>query len=74
VNNTRIKFCGITRQSDAMDAATLGVDALGFVFYPPSPRFIQPAKAAQIIAALPPFVTAVGLFVNAPTPEIERII
>ena len=67
-NRTRVKFCGMTRYEDARYAAELGVDALGFVFYEPSPRFIVPDKAADIIGRLPPFLTTVGLFVDA-TPE-----
>jgi phosphoribosylanthranilate isomerase len=62
---TRIKICGITRGEDAAAAADAGADAVGFVFYPPSPRAVEPARAAEIVAALPPFVTSVGLFVNA---------
>ncbi len=67
-HRTRIKVCGITRLQDALAAARLGVDAVGFVFYDRSPRHVSPAHAASIIRALPPFVSAVGLFVN-PTQE-----
>jgi len=66
---TRIKVCGITRLEDAQLASQLGVDAIGFVFYPKSPRYISPDRAATIIRQLPPFVSAVGLFVN-PTQEM----
>jgi len=71
---TRIKVCGITRQQDALRAAALGVDALGFVFYQASPRYIEPAAAAAIIHSLPPFVSAVGLFVNAAQQEVDAVL
>lgn len=71
---TRVKICGITREPDALDAVRLGVDALGFVFYPPSPRFVAAERAAAIVAALPPFVTTVGLFVDATTAEVEAVL
>ncbi len=62
---TRVKICGITRPEDGREAARLGADAIGLVFYPPSPRAVTPAQAAAIVRELPPFVTTVGLFVNA---------
>jgi phosphoribosylanthranilate isomerase len=61
----KIKFCGLTNLDDSKAAVEAGADALGFVFYPPSPRFVAPADAAGIIAQLPPFVSTVGLFVDA---------
>jgi phosphoribosylanthranilate isomerase len=61
---TRIKMCGFTRVDDARDAAAAGVDAIGMVFWPGSPRCVTPEQASAIVASLPPFVTTVGVFVN----------
>lgn len=66
---TRVKICGFTRPEDARTAAILGVDAMGLVFYPASPRNVTLDLARQIAAMLPPFVTLVGLFVDA-RPEV----
>lgn len=63
---TRVKICGITRAGDAARAAGLGADAIGLVFHPGSARAVDPARAAAIVRGLPPFVTVVGLFVDAP--------
>jgi phosphoribosylanthranilate isomerase len=65
MSRTRIKICGIKEPAHARLAADAGADAIGLVFYPPSPRFLWPLQAAEVAAALPPFVTAVGLFVDA---------
>ena len=71
---TRVKICGITREQDALAAAEHGADAIGLVFYPPSPRHVDVARAAEIAAILPPFVTTVGLFVNADAQTIAEVV
>lgn len=70
----RTKICGITRVEDALVAAQAGVDAIGLVFYAKSPRAVNVAQAQQIVAALPPFVTVVGLFVNAARHEVNAVL
>jgi phosphoribosylanthranilate isomerase len=67
------KVCGITRLTDALHAVQHGATAVGFVFWPRSPRYVDPARAAEIIAELPGTVTAVGVFVNQPVDEVQRI-
>lgn len=69
---TRIKFCGLVRPDDVRTAVALGVDAIGFVFYPKSPRFLELADAAALRRLLPSYVAAVGLFVDAPGQTIAR--
>ena len=69
-----IKICGITRLEDALHAAEQGATALGFVFWPQSPRYVEPAAAVRIIAALPDSVTAVGLFVNETPERIREVV
>ena len=68
----RVKICGVTRLEDALLAARLGADALGFNFWPGSRRFLAPAAARAMVERLPPFVTPVGVFVNQPEEEILR--
>ena len=63
-HRTRVKICGFTRPEDAVTAVRLGADAVGLVFYPPSPRHVSLEAALAVTAALPPFVTVVGLFVD----------
>lgn len=70
----KVKFCGITNLDDAITACQLGVDALGFVFYSKSSRFISPNEANEIIQKLPPFISTVGLFVNQSKLEVEEAI
>jgi phosphoribosylanthranilate isomerase len=62
---TRLKICGLTREEDVDAAVAAGADAIGFVFYPPSPRYLTPQRAAELARRIPPFVDVVGLFVNA---------
>ncbi|MDP5009393.1 MAG: phosphoribosylanthranilate isomerase [Glaciimonas sp.] len=69
-HRTRIKICGITREEDLAEVVAAGVDAVGFVFYPKSPRYVTPERAAELCRLLPPFVTAVGLFVNASVDDV----
>jgi phosphoribosylanthranilate isomerase len=64
--NTLVKICGVRRHEDALLAADLGAAAIGFVFWPGSPRFVDPYRARAIVAALPAFVTAIGVFVDQP--------
>jgi phosphoribosylanthranilate isomerase len=71
--SVRVKICGITRLEDALAAAQLGADALGFNLWPGSRRFVDPEAAREIVARLPPFVTAVGVFVNQAPAEVTRL-
>lgn len=71
---TRIKVCGITREEDVRSATDLGVDALGFVFYPPSPRYLTAEHAMELVLDVPPFVTTVGLFVNAEAAAVSSLL
>jgi phosphoribosylanthranilate isomerase len=70
---TRIKICGITNLADALLAVELGADALGFIFYPESPRYISPSQVAEIIDQLPPFVTPVAVVVNLSLAEVSAV-
>ena len=74
MSNVRSKICGITRIEDALAAAEAGADAIGLVFYAKSPRAVDVRQARSIIAELPPFVTTVGLFVNASRCELNEIL
>jgi len=71
---TRVKICGFTQVQDAVDAANLGVDAIGLVFYPPSPRNVSIEKAVEIVKALPAFVTVVALFVDETETRIREVL
>lgn len=71
---TRIKICGLTRSQDAVFAARLGVDALGLVFYPPSPRNVEIKQAAEIVKALPAFISVVALFVDENEQRIRDVL
>ncbi len=70
----RSKICGITRVEDALAAVAAGADAIGLVFYPPSPRAVSIQQAAAILAALPPFVSSVGLFVDMPRENLQSLL
>ncbi len=73
-NRTRVKICGITRPEDGFAAARCGADAIGLVFYAPSPRHVSVAQARAVVQVLPPFVTVVGLFVNAVQREVADVL
>ncbi len=72
--HVRVKICGITRPEDGAEAGRLGADAIGLVFYPRSPRHLSLERAREVVAALPPFVTVVALFVDAAEAEIRRVL
>jgi phosphoribosylanthranilate isomerase len=69
----QVKICGVTRLEDALEAARLGASAVGFVFWPRSPRFIDPYRARDIVRRLPAFVTPIGVFVNQPLEHVESV-
>ncbi|MGY6214742.1 phosphoribosylanthranilate isomerase [Methylolobus aquaticus] len=71
---TRVKICGLTQPGDAEQAVALGADAIGLVFYPPSPRAVDIDRAQAVLAAVGPFVTVVGLFVNATWHEVNGVL
>ncbi len=71
---TRVKFCGFTREQDIQAAVALGVDALGFVLYEKSPRYVTPEQVAQLCAHVPAFVSTVALFVNASAESIAAVV
>jgi len=68
-----VKICGITRGSDAQAAVALGASAIGFIFWPKSPRVVTPQQARAIVRDLPPFVTPVGVFVNQPPEQVNDV-
>jgi phosphoribosylanthranilate isomerase len=70
---TCIKICGLTREEDVDAAVAAGVDALGFVFYPSSPRYVSPQRAAELAQRIPPFVDVVGLFVNESPEAVHAV-
>jgi len=71
---TRTKICGITRIEDGLACARHGADAIGLVFYPPSPRHVSAERAREVVRALPPFVTTVALFVDPAAAEVEKVL
>ena len=74
MRRTRVKICGVTRPEHARAAAEAGADAVGLVFYGPSPRHVTLARAREVCAALPPLVSVVGLFVNPEPHDIETVV
>lgn len=74
LHRTRIKLCGLTQPADVDHAVALGADAIGLVFYPPSPRYVATERAAELARRADPFVTVTGLFVNASADDIARVL
>jgi phosphoribosylanthranilate isomerase len=74
MTRTRVKICGLTRPADVAAAVAAGADAIGLVFYPPSPRAVSPQLARELCGLLPPFVTAVGLFVDPSAATLRRVL
>ena len=74
LHRTRIKLCGLSKPEDVSHAIDLGADAIGFVFYPPSPRSVSVAQALELVRDVPPFVSVVGLFVNASPEWISEVV
>jgi len=74
MRRTRVKICGITRPEHARAAAQAGADAIGLMFYAPSPRYVTPDRAREICAALPPLVAVVGVFVNPEPHHVETVV
>ncbi len=74
MTRTRIKICGITREEDLAVAVAAGADALGFVFYAPSPRYVTAERAAQLVVHVPAFVTRAGLFVNEQAETVRAVL
>ncbi len=70
----KVKICGMTRMEDALQAVEYGADAVGFIFHKKSPRSVSMSTAKRIVAALPPFIEAVGVFVNEPADRIQRVV
>src|SRR5690242_19379940 len=70
----KVKICGVTNAQDALWAVNLGTDFIGLNFYPPSPRKVSPKNAKDIVAKLPPFVQAVGVFVDEPVASIAKLV
>ncbi|WP_050478598.1 phosphoribosylanthranilate isomerase [Herbaspirillum rhizosphaerae] len=74
MHRTRIKICGLTRAEDVAAAVAAGADAIGFVFYAKSPRYVTASAAAELIRTVPPFISTVGLFVNAGAEEVAAVL
>lgn len=74
MQHTRTKICGITRIEDVQSVVDAGADAIGLVFYPPSPRYVSPQQAVELVKYIPPYIQLVGLFVNANADEIQQVL
>ncbi len=74
MKRTKIKICGLTQKDQALEIGSMEIDAMGFILYPPSPRYIEPELLKSILLDLPPFLKSIGVFVNEPVDSLVSIV